>query len=144
MEVSINFLAVLLAGLSAMVVGSIWYSPGVFGKKWAKLAKVDMTKDDPNFSGAKMALTYFLVFLGSLLTAYILAGVTFVSNAFFQNSFMHEALRAAFWLWLGFVATRFFMHDTFEGRRKKLTLLNVSHELVTLLVMGLIIGAMGY
>ena len=144
MEVSVNFLAVLLAGLSAMVVGSIWYSPSVFGKKWAKLAKVDMSKDDPNFTGAKMALTYGLVFLGSLLTAYLLACVAFVGNAFLQNSFLDDSLRTAFWLWLGFVATRLFIHDTFEGRRKKLTLLNAAHELVTLLVMGLIIGAMGY
>jgi F0F1-type ATP synthase assembly protein I len=31
-------------------------------------------------------------------------------------------------------------HDLFEGRRKKLTILNVAFELVTLVVMGVIIG----
>jgi len=32
------------------------------------------------------------------------------------------------------------VHDTFENRRKKLTVLNAAHELVTFLVMALIIG----
>ena len=33
---SINWLAVLVAGISAFVVGGIWYSPGLFGKAWMK------------------------------------------------------------------------------------------------------------
>lgn len=144
MDVSVNYLAVLLAALAAMVVGSIWYSPPVFGKKWAKLAGVELDKDDPNFSGGRMALTYFGVFLGSLLAAYILAHVAFLSNNYFQNSFIQDALTTAFWLWLGIIVTRLYMHDTFEGRRKKLTMLNASHELVAFLIMALIIGAMGY
>jgi hypothetical protein len=49
----------------------------------------------------------------------------------------------AFWAWLGFTASRIITHDAFEGRRKKLTLLTISHELVTFMVMGLIIGLMG-
>lgn len=144
MDVSVNYLAVLLAALSTMVVGSIWYAPSVFGKQWARLAGVKLDKDDPNFSGARMAFTYVGVFFGSLLTAYILAHIAFLSNNFFQNSFLQDALMTAFWLWLGIVATRLFMHDTFEGRRKKLTVLNASHELVTFMVMAIIIGLMGY
>jgi hypothetical protein len=31
---TINWLAVLVAGISAFVVGGIWYSPGLFGKAW--------------------------------------------------------------------------------------------------------------
>ena len=33
---SINWLAVLVAGISSFVVGGIWYSPGLFGKAWMK------------------------------------------------------------------------------------------------------------
>jgi len=82
------------------------------------------------------------VFLASLVTAYIIAHVTFLANKFFGNSFMSDALQTAFWLWLGLTAARIYVHDTFEGRRKKLTLLNSAHELVTVLVMALIIGAL--
>ena len=138
MGVEVNYVAVVLAMFSSMIVGSIWYARSVFGDTWIKLAKVDMKKKGP-----AMWVPLVVTALVSLLTAYILAHVTYLSNQFFGNSFLQDALMTAFWLWLGLVAARFITHDAFEGRPWKLTLLNVSHELVTLLVMGLIIGYMG-
>lgn len=141
MEVSVNYLAVVLAAVSSMVVGALWYSPAGFFKLWQKLAGI---KHDPGkMSGGKMAFTYGTVFVASLVTAYILAHVAFLSNHFFRHSFLQDSLSTAFWLWLGFTAARFYVHDSFDGRRKKLTLLNSAHELVTALVMALIIGLMG-
>jgi len=140
MDVSVNYWAVLLAAVSSMVVGSIWYANGVFGNTWSKLAHVDMTK---KVSGGQMATMLGLTFVASLVTAYVLAHVTFLSNQFFANSYMQDALSTAFWLWLGFTAARILTHDLFEGRRKKLTLLTWGNELVTIMVMGLIIGLMG-
>ena len=90
-----------------------------------------------------MVVSLGLTFVVSLITAYILAHVTFLSNNFFHNSFMQDALTTAFWLWLGFTAARFVTHDLFEGRPWKLTLMNATHELITVVVMALIIGAMG-
>jgi len=138
MNVDINYLAVFLAAVSSMVVGSVWYLPAVFGKSWMKMTKVKMASDD--VKGAKAAWMYGSVFLASLLTAYVLAHVTFLANQFFANSYLQDALATAFWLWVGFTGARLYVHDTFEGRRKKLTLLNSLHELVTVLVMALIIG----
>ena len=43
-------------------------------------------------------------------------------------------------LWAGFTAARFITHDAFEGRPTSLTVLNIAHELVTVLIMALIIG----
>ena len=34
----INFLAILTAGVSALVVGFIWYNPKVFGTAWMNSA----------------------------------------------------------------------------------------------------------
>lgn len=141
MDLSVNFLAVVLAALSSMVIGSLWYSPAGFYKQWAKLARV---KPDPNFTGTKMALMYTTVFIASFVMSYILAHVAFLSNQFFRNEFWQDTLTTAFWLWLGFVASRFYVHDTFENRAGKLTVLNSGFELVTLLVMAIIIGVMGY
>src|SRR5436190_23008814 len=31
---NINWLAVLVAGISAFVLGGVWYSPALFGKAW--------------------------------------------------------------------------------------------------------------
>lgn len=139
MDVIINYWAVLAAAAASMVVGAIWYSPGVFGKTWMRLAKV---KPDSKISNMQTTIMYGGTFVASAVTAYVLAHVAFLSNQFFDNSFLQDTLSTAFWLWLGFTAARIFVHDTFEGRRKKLTLLTAGHELVTIMVMALIIGSL--
>lgn len=138
MDVQINFWAVLAAMVSSLVVGSIWYAMPVFGKIWAKLAKIDMTKD--RGSVAKPIIVTMVV---SLVTAYVLAHVAYLSNQFFNNSFLQDSVTTAFWMWLGFTAARFITHDAFEGRPMKLTALNIGNEFVTLMVMGIVIGLIG-
>lgn len=138
MEVGINYLAVLLAAASSMVVGSIWYAKPVFGKPWQKFAGVtdkDMEKGVAYALGVTAAV--------SLITAYVLAHIIYLSNTYFHNSFLQDSLTTAFWVWLGFTAARIITHDAFEHRRKKLTLITISHEFVTLVIMGLIIGLFG-
>lgn len=137
MDVEVNYWAVLLAAASTMVVGSIWYTPKLFGGPWMKMTGVKMNQ---KMSAGKSAWMFGSVFVASLVTAYVLAHVTFLAHKFFGNSFLCDALQTAFWLWLGFTAMRLYVHDTFEGRRKKLTLLNAAHELATMLAMALIIG----
>jgi len=139
MSVDVNWLAVILAAVSSMVVGMVWYLPSVFGNAWMKMTGVKMDKGD---TGAKMAWKFGSTFVASLLTAYVLAHVAFLSNSFFANSFLMDALTTGFWLWLGFTAARIYVHDAFEGRRKKLFAINAAHELVTILMMALIIGLM--
>ncbi len=139
MDVEVNYVAVLFAGLSSMVVGSIWYARNVFGDRWAKLAHVDMNK---KVSSGEMGTMMGMTLLASLVTAFVLAHVTYLSNHFFGGSFLSSALQTAFWAWLGFTAARVLTHDLFERRPRMLTLLTFGHELVTVLVMALIIGVM--
>ena len=137
MEVAVSWWAVILATLSSMVVGAIWYAKPVFGTAWMKL--IGKREKDMDKSGMWPMLITLVV---SFITAYVLAHVTFLAHQFFQNSFLQDAMSTAFWLWLGFVAARIITHDAFEGRPRRLTLMTVTHELVTLLVMALIIGTM--
>lgn len=139
MSVEINAWAVVLAAVSSMVVGSVWYMPNVFGNAWMRFTKSKMGR---GASPAKMAWMYGSVFVASLVMAYVLAHVSYLANQFFGNSFLMDSMWTGFWLWLGFTASRLYVHDTFEERRKKLTLINAGHELVTVLVMALIIGLM--
>ena len=140
MEVNVNLLAIFLAAVSSMVIGSIWYTPKVFGNYWMKLAKI---KPDKNISKLRLAWMYTFAFITSFFTAYVLAHITFLSNKFFGGSFLYSALSTAFWVWLGFIALRFRMHDMFEGRPSALSRLTVWNEAVTIFVMALIIGLMG-
>lgn len=137
MEVEINIWAVALAMISSMIVGSIWYARPVFGDMWIKWARVDMKR-----KGNAM-LPLIVTAAVSLITAYVLAHVTYLSNQFFDNTYLQDALTTAFWMWLGFTAARMITHDAFEGRPWNLTFLNIAHEFVTLMVMGLIIGTLG-
>jgi len=137
MNVDVNWIGVFAATLSSMVVGGIWYSNRVFGKKWAKLAGVKM---GGKMTARNMAPLLVVQLLVSFITAYILAHFVFLTHSFFANSWLMDSVTTAFWAWLGFTAVRLLTHDMFEGRRKKLTLLNGAHELVTLLVMGLVLG----
>ncbi len=136
MDVQVNYLGVLAAAASSMVVGSIWYARGVFGATWMRLAKVKM-------DGGSPVVPLIVMFVASVITAYVLAHVAYLANQYFEHSFLSDAVTTAFWLWLGFIAVRFLAHDLFEGRPGKLTLLNVGNELVTLLVMGVVIGLIG-
>ena len=131
----INYIAVLLATLSSMVVGSIWYTPKAFGNRWMKLSGVTPSGD------AKDAIAPIVVTLiVSFITAWVLAGAAFIAYAFYGGSFLVNALVTAVILWAGFTAARFITHDAFDKRPAALTVLNIAHELVTVLVMALIIG----
>jgi len=136
--VEVNYIAVLLAALSTMLVGSVWYTPAVFGKIWMKLAKV---KPDQKMTTLQMTKLFGLTFVAALVSAYVLAHVTYLSNQFFGNTFLQDALSTGFWLWLGFVVARILTHDLFEGRPGKLTLLTVGN--VTIMAMALVIGLLG-
>jgi hypothetical protein len=139
MGVELNWIAIILAAASTMVVGSLWYGP-LFGKAWIKLAKV---KTDPNFGVKQAVPLYGGAFLSSVLTAVVIAIFAHIVSQYFDTNFLESSLWVAVILWAGFTAARVYMHDSFEGRRKKLTLLTVSHELVTITIMALIIGMMG-
>lgn len=138
MDVQLNWVGILGATVATMAVGSLWYSPLVFGKKWMKLVGIDEKKANEN--GGK---AIGIAIATSLVASYVLAHVTYLSYQFFGGSYLAAALSTAFWLWLGIAATMMIMHDAFERRPWKLTTLNVSSQLVSLLAMALVIGWIG-
>lgn len=140
--IEVNGWGVLLMAVSSMVVGSLWYMPGAFGKQWMKLTGVGMKEMRAAREPRKAAWMYGSVFVASLVMAYVLAAVTFLSVKFTQDTYLQDGLMWALFLWLGFTAGRLYVHDTFEMRRKKLTVLNAAHELITVLVMALILSVL--
>jgi len=135
MAPEINYIAVILATLSSMIVGSIWYAPKVFGNYWMKQAGIT-----PSGNPKDAIRPIIVTVIVSFVTAWVLAGATFISFEFYGGSFLVNALVTAIVLWGGFTAARFITHDAFDGRTRGLTVLNCTHELVTIVVMALIIG----
>ncbi|HSW98999.1 MAG TPA: DUF1761 domain-containing protein [Candidatus Saccharimonadales bacterium] len=135
MSVEVNWIGVILAVVAAMVVGFVWYSRGVFGTVWMKLAGLDQAKMKKGMAGPMVATA-----LSALLTSYILAVMAFIAHSFYGNSFFMDSVDVAFWLAVGISATTVIIHNSFERKPWKLTAIAVGNRLVSLIVMGAVIG----
>ena len=129
---NINYIELLASGVAAMVIGYAWYGP-VFGKSWMKESGVTAAKIE---AGKKdMPKTYGLMFLSSLLQAFVLSVIIGLSGV----ADIMSAATVALWVWLGFVATVKFSDVLFEGKSQTLFGINAGYTLVTLVVMSAII-----
>ena len=68
---NINFLALLLASLSTLVVGFIWYNPKVFGNIWMKEAGLK----EEDMKGANMIKIFGLSIVYAFLISFLLQTV---------------------------------------------------------------------
>lgn len=138
MTPEINYLAVLVAAVVEMVVGFLWYGP-VFGKQWMALSGLTSEKMDAA-KAAGMQKTYALMFVGSLVMAYVLAHAVIFASAYTETSGVSAGLMAGFWNWLGFVAPVTLGTVLWDGKPWKLWTLNNGYYLVSLLLMGIVLA----
>ena len=95
--VGINYWAVAVAWIIFCAVGSFWYSPVGFGKRWSKLSGVDIMKLPQQ--EANRAIVYVVV--SSLVQAFALAvvlntmEVTSAVNGFIAGLFLAVGFTAA-------------------------------------------------
>ena len=129
---NINYIELLVAGVASMVVGYAWYGP-LFGKAWMKESGVTQAKID---AGKKeMPKTYGMMFVGSVITAYVLSVFIGLVGA---TDYM-SAATVAFWAWLGFVATVMLGNVLFEGRSWNYLGINAGYNLVNMVVMSAVL-----
>lgn len=137
--VYVNYLGVLLCAVASMVIGFLWYGP-LFGKEWAKM--VGMTKEKMAQAQSEMSKTYGAMFVCSLVMAYVLAHMIWYAAP--GSVTLLIAVKTAVWAWIGFVATTSLSRFLFSPDKKpiKLWVIESSYYLVTLVVMGAILGFM--
>jgi Protein of unknown function (DUF1761) len=133
---SLNWLAILVAAISTMVLGFLWYSPLLFAKAWTRemgydpndKAKMDEMRKSagPAYAGS---------FVASLISAFTLALILHGMRA----DSLHFGLMASFHIWLGFVATVQFTGALFAKQSMKLFAINTGYQLVCFLAMGAIL-----
>lgn len=154
----INFLAILVAAISALVIGFVWYNPKVFGTAWMKAA--DMTEE--KIQGANMGKIFAMAFIFALLLALSMLTLTIhqtgamgmvggdiegalPSYAAFMadygtahRTFAHGALH-------GFFAGVFIVlpvlgtNALFERKGAKYIIINSGYWMITMAVMGAIV-----
>jgi phosphatidylserine synthase len=127
----INWLAVIVAGLSAFAVGGIWYSRPLFGNAW--MADSNLTEEQIK-QGNKGKIFGFTA-LFSLVMAVNLA--MFLTDAKTTASWGATAgFLAGIWTFCAIA-----IHSLFELKSWRHIFINGGYSVVSLILMGLIIGA---
>ena len=133
-----NILAIIVAAVVNVILGSLWYSPVLFAKPWVKA--MQMKKDDFEKSSKKMGTgMYFPPMVAALVTAVVLSW-------FIQQLGAHtfvDGLKVGFLGWLGFTTTAQVLNSwVFSGGKpKELYFINTGYQLVAFSLMGGILGA---
>lgn len=127
----INWPAVLVAALSSFMVGGIWYNPKVFGNTWMKESK--LTEEELKKGNSVKIFGFTALF--SLLMA--------VNLAFFlatpETTVCWGATAGALAGVWAFSAIA--VHSLFELRSWKHIFINGLYSIVSLTLMGAILGA---
>ena len=129
--VTVSWLAIIIAAVIKFLIGWGWYSPPVFGKQWQQLANVT---DEQLKSGLTQALVAEAI--GDLIMAYILARFA----AHYGAVTLIDGVIVGFMAWLGFVATVMANQIFYERKPQQLVAINAGYMLVSLVVMGAIVG----
>ncbi len=129
-EVDINYWAVTVTAIVPMIVGALWYSPAMFANSWMKA--VGRTREE--LRGSQIG--YVLSAIGAVLSSYALARIERWAEV---DDLVNGAL-VGLLVWLGFVVTVLAVTNYFGGRPAKLWVINSGYQLVSLVIMGAILG----
>ena len=125
---------VVVATVGSMILGSLWYSPLLFSGLWLRL--IGKTSDEIREQGG-MIKGIVTSTIGGLITAYVLALVIKATG----STSLVDGLLVALWIWLGFVATSSVLAFVYQQRPIWLWMLENGNHLLSLAVMGIVIGA---
>lgn len=131
--IPVNLTAVFVASLASMAVGFAWYSKAVFGKRWIKLTGLS----GDAMKGSAMFKTFGLTFLLSLVMAYMLS--IFIHYAGAKTLIL--GAKTGLWVWMGFLVPMTLTNALFTKKSMELYAVESGSHLVSLLVIGAIIGS---
>lgn len=129
----VNSLAVIIAAVAGIIIGFVWYAPPVFGRRWARASGIELPQP-----GQVQPITYVGAVVTALVTAYVLA---VLSRGLGAATLVDGAVVGVV-VWLGFVATWLASGVFFERRSAEWWAINAGQAIVSLIVMGAIIGFM--
>ena len=130
---NINWLAVLVAAILRLAVGSIWFSPIAFVKPWQALTGVT---PESMHRGLVRAIVIDLVL--SLIMAFVLYHAVMYATSMTPN--IWSGATVGFLNWLGFVVATHLPLWADENRSFRLISINMGSNLVSMLLMGALFG----
>ena len=138
---TINWLAVLVAGISAFVVGGIWYSPALFGKAWMK--DNNFTEEEIRKGGNKGKIFGFTLIFSLLMAVNLAMFLSTPADCPPQCAAKTDITWGAIAGFLAGIWTfcAIAIHSLFELKPWRLIFINGFYSVVALILMGAIIGA---
>jgi hypothetical protein len=157
----INWLSLVLAAASSLVVGMIWYNPKVFGNAWMKETGITMNPNEkPNMVkmfGLSLIYAFLMAFIFQPIVIHQFGALGMVggdadhalpSYTSFMNdygtafkTFKHGAFHG-FWIGLFLILPSIGISSSYEKRSFKYVLISGGYWVVTCMFMGGIICAM--
>lgn len=138
---SINWLAVAACVVASMIIGGVWFAPKTFFPIWWKaIGKTDA--DNPSGSSISMGITWGLIIFCSFVQAVFMSLFVNAMGSMTGGTSLASGAMAGFLLWLGFVAPSSLTNKLFADRLMA-WVLEAGNHLITFVVMGAIVGAMG-
>jgi Protein of unknown function (DUF1761) len=129
----INYWAVLIAAASAFILGGVWYSPILFGRRW--LLEVQLS--DAQLAQSNKAIIFGTAFVLTFAASWMFAMFLGPKPAF------GLAIGAGFAAGLFWVATSFGINYLFARRSLMLFLIDGGYHTVQFSLIGFTIGAFG-
>ncbi|EGG94118.1 putative integral membrane protein [gamma proteobacterium IMCC1989] len=131
---NINYIAVAIATIASYLLGFAWYHWAVFGEVWANALNITKEEAD-NTEGLGGAFIVSLVSgLTKALCVALLMAATNISGVL--NGAFFGAVVA-----IVFIVTSLGYYNGFARTSSKLTLINSTHSIVEITLVGAIIGA---
>ena len=130
----INYWAVLVAAVVMFMIGGLWYGL-LFAKRWVEVH--GFTDEQVQAMAKTQGRSFAIFFVSDLVMAVILS--LFIINLDIQNAVQGAGL--GFLMWLGIAATIGACKNAASNKPLAAYVIDTSHELAALVVMGMILGA---
>jgi hypothetical protein len=127
---NLNWLSIVVAAVSAFILGGLWYSPLMFAKRWMKETGITEESTKKTNMIKVFGLSFVLALIASFFLAMFIgagAGASFGALAGFMAG-------------LGWVFTFMGISYLFEAKSLAHFLINSLYSVTSLTIMGFIIG----
>lgn len=126
-----NIWAIIVVIVIRMVLGGLWYSNILFGKKWLNLIGKTMDEISKEESNKAMSFAFIPAIVASLALWFILSTLNISSIGY--------ALIVSAVISVGCTAMSHLNLILFEDRKVGLTLINVGYDFISLAIGGIIL-----
>ncbi len=132
---SINFLAVFVAALASFAIGSLWYSPILFGRAWQK----ELGFSDEYLKEGNMGKIFGSSFV--LMCVMALGMAMLIQGHFEQDVSWLDGLKHGLYVGIVFVGTSMGINMLYQRKSMKLWFIDAGYQILFLAMMGAILAA---